>query len=136
MISSYTNISQTIQPNTTINFNTNRISTGCTVQHNEGTPTFTLAKQGYYYITFNAVATAATAGEITVQLINGSEVIPGATSSVTLAAADDVISLGFASIVKVPPSCCAIDNTAKLTVQNTGIEATFTNVNINITKLC
>lgn len=46
------------------------------------------------------------------------------------------MNFAFATIIKVPPSCCAVDNTANLTLVNTGVAAIFTNVNINITKLC
>ena len=50
--------------------------------------------------------------------------------------ADGAVNLAFSTIIKVPPSCCAIDNAVSLTLVNTGVAATYTNVNINITKLC
>ena len=98
--------------------------------------TFQLNKPGYYYVTFNADASTATVDAITVELQNNGVAVPGATATITPAVADDVMNLAFATIIKVPPSCCAIDNTANLTLVNTGVAATFTNVNINITKLC
>lgn len=136
MISTYSNTNQIVPVDGLINFDTTRIFTGCTVQHADGTPTFTLTKPGYYYVTFNAVVTATATGNITAELINGNDQVPGALSSTTIGTANDVSSLAFATIIRVLPSCAAIDNTTKLTINNAGIEATYTNVNINITKLC
>ena len=135
MISSYNITSQDVAINGLLTFTTDRILTGCTITRNG--PTFQLNKPGYYYVTFNADGAATTApGDVVVVLQNNGIAIPGAMATVTVAAADDATNLAFATIVKVPPSCCAIDNTAMLTLVNTGVAATFTNVNINITKLC
>lgn len=136
MISSYNSIPQTVDVNGLLSFDTNRILTGCTVSHNEGATTFKLNKPGYYYITFNAVATEAAAGNVSVQLRNGDTVIPGAIAIANSTATTDVLNLAFATIIRVPPSCCAIDNTAILTIINNGIAATYDVANINITKLC
>ena len=62
--------------------------------------------------------------------------VPGATATITPAAIGNTMNFAFTTIIKVPPSCCAVDNTANLTLVNTGVAAIFTNVNINITKLC
>lgn len=136
MINSYNSIAQIVDANGLLTFDTNRILTGCTVQHAEGGTTFKLTKPGYYYITFNAIVTNAAAGNVSVQLQNGTKVIPGAIASTSIAATTDVKNLSFATIVRVPPSCCAIDNTANLTLINNGIAATYPVANINITKLC
>ena len=135
MISSYNITSQDVAVNGLLTFTTDRILTGCTITRNGST--FQLNKPGYYYVTFNADGAATTApGDVVIVLQNNGIAIPGAMATVTVAAADDATNLAFATIVKVPPSCCAIDNTAMLTLVNTGVAATFTNVNINITKLC
>lgn len=135
MINSYSTISQAVAADGTINFDTTRILTGCTVKHTDGTPTFTLTKPGYYYITFNADVLGTVAGDVTAELINGTTPVPGATATTTIAIGDTA-GIAFATIVRVLPSCPAIDNTTTLTIQNSGIGATFTNANINITKLC
>lgn len=136
MISSYNSIPQAVAANGLVNFNIDRIQTGCTVTHTDGSPTFQLNKPGYYYITFNAVVTNAATGNITAQLQNGTVAIPGAVSTISVAADTDIGTLAFATIVKVPPSCCALDNTANLTIINSGVAATYNVANINITKLC
>ena len=135
MISSYSITSQAVAADGTLNFDTTRILTGCTVKHADGTPTFTLTKPGYYFITFDGVISGTTAGTVTVELLNGTEVVPAALAS-TAVAADDVATLNFTTIVRVLPSCPSIDNTTKLSVMNTGVATTFTTANINITKLC
>ena len=135
MINSYSIISQAVAADGTLNFDISRILTGCTVKHADGTPTFTLTKPGYYFVTFDGVISGTTAGIVTVELLNGTDVVPAALASTTVAA-DAVETLNFATIVRVLPSCPSIDNTTKLSIANTGVATTFTSANINITKLC
>ena len=135
MISSYNNTSQEVAINGLLTFTTDRILTGCTATRNG--QTFQLNKPGYYYVTFNADGAATTAvGDIVVVLQNNGIAVPGAIATFTTTIVGDVTNLAFSTIIRVPPSCCAVDNTANLTLVNTGVAATFTNVNINITKLC
>jgi hypothetical protein len=135
MISSYNNTSQEVAINGLLTFTTDRILTGCTATRNG--QTFQLNKPGYYYVTFNADGAATTAvGDIVVVLQNNGVAVPGAIATFTTTVADDATNLAFSTIIRVPPSCCAVDNTANLTLVNTGVATTFTNVNINITKLC
>ena len=135
MISSYNNTAQEVAINGLLTFTTDRILTGCTATRNG--QTFQLNKPGYYYVTFNADGAATTAvGDIVVVLQNNGVTVPGAIATFTTTVADDATNLAFSTIIRVPPSCCAVDNTANLTLVNTGVAATYTNVNINITKLC
>ena len=135
MISSYNTTSQAVTTNGTLTFTTDRILTGCTATRNGAT--FQLNKPGYYYVTFNATASATdTVGLLTVELYNNGVAVPGAEASTTTTVVGNVSNYAFSTIVRVPPSCCMVDNTARLTVVNTGVDATYTNVNINITKLC
>ena len=135
MISSYNTTSQAVATGDSLTFTTDRILTGCTATRNG--QTFQLNKPGYYYVTFNAVAAATTTvGELTVELQNNGVVVPGAEASYTTTTAGDNSNYAFSTIIRVPPSCCAVDNTARLTVVNIGVDATYANVNINITKLC
>ena len=135
MISSYNTTSQAIATNGLLDFTTDRILTGCTATRDG--QTFQLNKPGYYYVTFNAVAAATTTiGELTVELYNNGVAVPGAEASYTTTTAGDNSNYAFSTIIRVLPSCCVVNNTARLTVVNTGVDATYTNVNINITKLC
>ena len=135
MISSYNITAQEVVANGLLTFSTDRILTGCTATRDG--QTFQLNKPGYYYVTFNADSAATTAaGDIVIVLQNNGVEVPGAIATQTVSAADDAVNLAFTTIIRVPPSCCAVDNTANLTLVNTGVAATYTNVNINITKLC
>lgn len=137
MINSYTNTIQTVVADGLLEFTTNRILTGCTATPVGNGQTFQLNKPGYYYVTFNGVASATTTvGEIVVGLRQNDVIVPGATAAFTPAAVDETGNLSFATIIKVAPSCCAIDNKTNISVINTGVDATFTNANLNITKLC
>jgi hypothetical protein len=66
MISAYTLTNQAVAIDGLLDFDTNRITTGCTVKHVDGTPAFTLTKPGYYYVTFNGTITDTAAGNVTV----------------------------------------------------------------------
>ena len=136
MISTYSNSIQTISTNGLLSFNTDRILTGCTATLSNDNQTFQLNKPGFYYITFNGTgqATAAT-GEVTVQLRQNSTVVPGASSSFTATAIGDNQNMSFTTIIKVAPTCCCKDVTT-IDVICSGVDATFSNTNINITKLC
>lgn len=136
MLSAYSTATQAVAANELISFSTNRILTGCTVTHAEGTPTIRLAKAGYYYVSVNATVSNTAAGTITIQLMDGADAVPGATANVTVGATTDTASLAFTTIIRVRPSCCAIDNTAALTILNSGADATFTSAAIEVTKLC
>ena len=129
MIESYTNTSQTIAPEGLLSFATNDVLTGCTVLHSAGSTSFTLKRPGFYYVSFTGT------GAITVNLLKNGVALPGATATQTSASATDIRTVNFSKIVQVLPSCCAINNTTTLTFQNAGLDTTYSNVNVVITKL-
>ena len=135
MISSYNITTQAIATNDLLTFTTDRILTGCTATRNGST--FQLNKPGYYYVTFNAdVAATEALGALTVEMFNNGVAVPGAEATETATVAGNISNVAFTTIIKVTPSCAMIDNVGRLTFVNTGVAATFTNVNVNITKLC
>ena len=138
MIYSYSIVPQDLTTNDDVVFVIDEIKTGCTVTHAAGTPTFTFNKPGFYYVTFNGVAsaTAAATDPIVVEMYNGATAIAGALSSELSAAVDTPVALSMSTIIQVRPNCPAIDNTVNLIVKNTGITAEYTNAAITITKLC
>jgi hypothetical protein len=136
MISTYNSTTQTVEVDGAYVFDTNRVTTGCTVDHIPGTSTFTLNKPGYYYVTFNTTFTTATTGVATVELRNGGTAVSGAIGAETVATAGDTKSISFATIVRVLPSCPAIDNTTTLTFVATTLELDATAASVSITKLC
>jgi hypothetical protein len=136
MISTFNSTAQTVDIGGAYVFDTNRIVTGCTVGHVPGTSALILNKPGYYYITFNTTFTTATTGEAIVELQNGGIAVPGANGAETVTTAGDTKSISFTTIVKVLPSCPAIDNTTTLTFVATGIALDATTAAASITKLC
>lgn len=123
---------QTLTSGSNISFDTNRVATSCTSQHLAGSPSIVLNRPGYYYVSFNTIATATdTETEpITVQLYNEDDAIEGAVASELSAAATEIVNLSFSTIVRVRPSCCYVDNTGILTFKSTGADAVFTTPNV------
>ena len=136
MINSYTNTTQTVAANELLSFAEDRVKTGCTVVHTPGSTTFALKRPGFYFVTLNAdVTTSETAGNVVLTLQNNGTAIPGAVATSYAAAAVNVGNVAFSAIIQVQPSCCAVSNTTNLTVANTGVGATISNVSLVITKL-
>ena len=137
MLYTYSITAQTAASNSNLNFNVNSVLTGCTVLHSAGTPSIQLKRPGYYMVHFNASAAATATGDVTVQLNGNGSAIPGAISTVNSTAATDIGNLSFTAIVQVLPNCCAIQSNSPLTltVENTGVEATYSNAAITITRL-
>lgn len=137
MVNSYTNTPQTVATNDLLSFVINDVLTGCTVLHPAGSTSFKLNRPGFYYVSFTGTGaiTGATAGAITVNLLRNGITVPGATSTQESASATDTRTVNFSKIIQVLPSCCAVNNATTLTFQNAGLESTFSNVNVVITKL-
>lgn len=135
MVDSYTNTSVAVASSSAIPFNTNRYLTGCGTCHTAGSPTITIKKPGYYLVNFNGDLSAASTGLLQTQLQVNGDLVPGARSSTTLATAGNIEALSFSTIVRVLNSCNCIDNTANISVINTGLASTFTNAEINVIRL-
>lgn len=138
MLDTYTSTPQTISANAPLNFDVVRINTCPAIQHLAGSPTVTLRAPGYYFVSFNGVAsaTAAATDPVVVQLTKNNETVPGGTTSSLSAATDTPVSLSFTTIVKVLPSCCSVDNTTSLQLVNSGIEALYSNAELVIRRAC
>lgn len=135
LLSAYSN-TQTIGADNAIPFNEINLLNGCSINFSAGTSTINLVKPGIYLITVDAtVSDVDVAGVVTIQINRNGVQIPGAIVSDT-AAIDTNYSMSITTLVKVLPSCCAIDNQTNITVVNSGIEATYSNTNISIVKLC
>ena len=82
MLNSYSNVSKTFNANEVLTFTNNKILTGCTVTHTEGTGEFILNRPGYYYVSFNANgSTSGNDGNMTVQLFNNGVKVLGAVDT-------------------------------------------------------
>lgn len=126
--------SQTLTADGYVDFESNRLQTGCSVQHVAGSNTVNLINHGLYLVSVNADIVPATAEPITLQLLNNGETVPGAEATITGVAADSA-HVAFTTLVRVLKSCpCVIDNRASLQVQITEA-ANISNANIVVVKL-
>lgn len=125
---------QTLAVDGYVNFETNRLQTGCSIQHVAGSNTVNLINHGLYMVSVNADVVPAAAEPITLQLLNNGEVVPGAEATITGVAADSA-HVAFTTLIRVLKSCpCVIDNRASLQVQLTEA-GTISNANIVAVKL-
>ena len=125
---------QTLGADGYVNFDTNRLQTGCSIQHVAGSNTINLINHGLYMVSVNADVVPAAAEPITLQLLNNGEVVPGAEATITGVAADSA-HVAFTTLIRVLKSCpCVIDNRAILQVQLTEA-GTISNANIVAVKL-
>ena len=134
MLQVYTSVDQTVAENAPVNFNITKLSTCCCTTISNANQ-ITLKKAGRYMVQFNGSASAATAGNVSVQLYSNGTKIADAVSSNYSGATGQDGSLHFATIIQVRPSCAMVDNAVNLQVINISGSATFSNANLIITKL-
>lgn len=124
MLYTYSLDSQTVNANSDVVLNTNGVKGSCDgITHIAGTPTITINKTGTYIITVNLDATSATTGTSQFSLYNNGTAVKGALATTTVATANNIDNYSFTTIIKVRPSCPAVNNIAQLTVVNTGANA-------------
>lgn len=85
----------------------------------------------YYDVTVSLTFTAATAGDVTVVLEQNGVPVVGATGTQTITTADtETRTISFSSTIRATAGC-ALD---ALSLVNTGIPATFSNITIRVIK--
>ena len=103
------------------------------------TSTVTLQQQGIYHVTATLVGTATDAGVVTVQLLDSGVAIPAAFSSESITTPDTELRTFAIDTYVLVDSDCLLGNpttVAKaLSLQNTGVAATFTRVVFNVEKV-
>ena len=125
---------QTVVANGYVNFTSNNLLTGIAIAHTAGSNSVRLLR-GLYLVTLNADISPAAAGDIGLQLVRDgvAVAVSGAEATVT-GAVGDTYNVGFATLIRVLPSCCVIDNNATLQVQATAA-GTVDNVSLSVVKL-
>ena len=98
-----------------INFDYNRVHTGVSISHAEGSNIVRLNSPGLYLVAFDGNFTIGTAGSATVQLYNNGVAVPAAADVVSGTTAVPR-GMHFVTVIEVKPSCCAVDNSAALSV--------------------
>lgn len=123
---------QTVAANGYVSFSSNNTLSGVAITHVAGSTSVGL-RQGLYLVTLNADLTPTAAGDIGLQLMRNGATVPGAEATVT-AATGDTYNVGFSSLLRVLPSCCAVNNNATLQVQATAA-GTISNASLSVVKL-
>lgn len=111
-----------------------------------GVPTFTfngtsltLNRSGIYHVTATAIVSAPVAGDVTLSLFSNGVAIPGAIATETITTADtEFRTLIIDTYVLVDNNCVlgtSSTSTQNLTLVNTGVASTITNVVVNVDKV-
>jgi hypothetical protein len=111
---------------------------GNAITHEAGSTAISLNEVGYYLVNFNAtMVESGTIGNVQVKLLQDGVAVGGAVSTSYSAADDDLETVSFSAIVRVLPNCASVpfNLPSVLTVQNTGVGATLTDVAINVVRI-
>lgn len=128
--SAYNNISQSVGANETVIIPAGT-STGKSTRLTNNA--IEICTGGLYKISANMNGVNGT-GTVVLQLRNNGVNVNGASASATLTAAD-VTALGFTYILNIANCPCGINTPATLTIANTGVASTISNVNITVEKI-
>ena len=91
-----------------------------------------LSESGYYLVNISATFTAPAAGVVSIALQDDGVAVTGATASTTITTAStEVRTLNLTAIVRV--FCNSAPDA--LTIVNTGVAATFSNIAIDVVKI-
>lgn len=140
MLNTYSTDAQDLATDDIVVFDYNGVARGCSTKHIPGTTTIYITVPGYYFVTFDAIAKASEDATTSVdyvcfQLQNNGTSVPAAEAAAATTEDDLKSSYSFSTIIKVLPSCPSVDNTAVLTVKNTGLSSVAGNVNLTVFKL-
>lgn len=95
-----------------------------------------IEKSGLYYISFDASAVeSGTAGNVTVQLLQDGVPVPYAVATSYSSGVTDVVNLGFSTVIEVLGSCGCVVNRPTFTVENSGVDATYSIADLIVVKL-
>lgn len=98
-----------------------------------------LQKSGIYHITISAIVSSATAGDVTLQLFENGVAIPSAIATETITTPTTEFHTTTLDYYILVDSDCVLGRTSTLaksiTLVNTGIGATITNIVVNVDKV-
>lgn len=139
MLQMYTDVSggRVTRDNTSIIFDNKTIQTDCTVIANEYTNTISLRRAGIYLVQFNAIIsnTTSTSEFIGINMERDGIDVPEAHTGATSSSTSDLVAISFNTLVRVKPSCCAVDNTTRLQFKVTGSDALVYFANVVVSKV-
>lgn len=99
----------------------------------------TLNQQGIYHVTATLVGSGDEAGVVTIQLLENGNVVDGAISSQTITTVDTELRTFVIDYYILADADCILGNYSTLaksiSFTNTGVDATFTSVIVNVDKV-
>lgn len=120
---------QAVAVNAPVLFASNRIITGCTTRHEQGSGRFTLTKPGIYRVTFSGTLTADADGTAILNINQDGEAIAGAQIQQTVGTTP--VSNSVSTLVRV--YCC----NSSVSVTNAGTASVnVANANFIVERLC
>lgn len=124
---------QTIAEGGTLPFALNTVSYGADIVHTPGTAVFTITTPGVYYVSFHAVVSPPEGTQLSdpveLELTLNGTAVPGAASSQTFTASDEVATLSFNTAITVTTV------PATLSISAPGISVTVTDSALTIQRL-
>lgn len=134
MLYIYNNDNQSVTSGANVVFDTTGIQTGVTVTRSLSGGTIFLNRPGFYSIDFSATGFAtSTAGEITIDMYVNGAIYNGASGSEYSGGTSEVVNIAYPAIVQVTPCCGCVR--VPITFRNDGIDTTYTNVVVKVTKI-
>lgn len=102
--------------------------TGCAIQN--GDNSVILKKPGYYTVNATVTFTGQTAGDVTIELQKNNVVVPGITSTVSVATPDtDIYTLTLTGVIRL---LCYEGDAILTLVNNSGVALTISNIALQI----
>lgn len=102
--------------------------TGCAIQN--GDNSVILKKPGYYTVNATVTFTGQAAGDVTIELQKNNLVVPGITSTVSVATPDtDIYTLTLTGIIRL---LCYEGDAILTLVNNSGVALTISNIALQI----
>lgn len=102
--------------------------TGCAIQN--GDNSVILKKPGYYTVNATVTFTGQAAGDVTIELQKNNVVVPGITSTVSVATPDtDIYTLTLTGIIRL---LCYEGDAILTLVNNSGVALTISNIALQI----
>ena len=144
MLNTYNSSSQTAAINQVLVYDTDAYNQGTAISHIPGSGVITLNSPGVYQVSFNAVAnptedTTGTNSLISAQLYKNGDAVTNALGSDSVEVTTDVANFGFSVLVEGPIACACpcmcSSKTVSLTVENTGVEASYSLANVIVVKV-
>lgn len=121
---------QTVQANDLVEFDAVNIEACNSKLENNA---LVIPSAGIYQISFNANVVGSGTGNV-IELQNNGVTIPGATASVNFPEGTTG-TVSISKLLHIRKSCCCVNNTARITVKNTGTgPVSLLNVNITMVR--